>query len=183
MKLLRALPLSLLLFATPAAADVVPPEVSACQGRVAGAACGGELGVPAGVCRDDTCTRLDYLNWNRDASASPPTMQYPCVRCVSPADGGSGDAMRPWPEKYSGQEQNRRQAAHAEPLGMDTSGLQSVTQECGRPLQGKHDHSDERQRQSRGAPRLRANPRRPRAQPRRPLSESLSPPGADRWPS
>jgi hypothetical protein len=99
MKLLRALPLSLLLFATPAAADVVPPEVSACQGRVAGAACGGELGVPAGVCRDDTCTRLDYLNWNRDASASPPTMQYPCVRCVSPADGGSGDAGAPTPSQ------------------------------------------------------------------------------------
>ncbi len=89
MRLLRALPLSLLLFAAPAAADVVPPEVSACRGRIAGAACGNELGLPAGVCRDDTCSRLDYVNWNRDASPSPPYMQYACVRCVTPGDGGA----------------------------------------------------------------------------------------------
>jgi len=99
LRLLRALPLSLFLFTATAAADVVPPDVGACQGRAAGAACGGEPGVPAGVCRNDTCTRLDYLNWNRDASSSPPTMQYACVRCAAATDGGSADAGAPTPAR------------------------------------------------------------------------------------
>lgn len=93
MKTLRALPLALLLATTPALADVVPPDVDACNGRAVGAACGGTMGVPAGTCRNATCTRLDYAGWNRDAMAMPPTMQYPCVRCEGGAtDAGPADA-------------------------------------------------------------------------------------------
>ena len=72
-----------------AAADVIPPDVDACRTLSVGAACGGGMsGVPAGRCQNDTCTRLDYANWNRDAMAMPPTMNYACVRCVA---GGTGD--------------------------------------------------------------------------------------------
>ena len=89
MKLLRALPLALVLATAPALADVVPPDVDACNGRAVGAACGGGMtGVPAGTCRNATYTRIDYAGWNRDAMATPPTMQYPCVRC----EGGAADA-------------------------------------------------------------------------------------------
>lgn len=79
-----------------ARADVVPPDVEACNGRAAGAACM-VMGGASGACRNDTCSRIDYPSWNRDASATPPTMQYPCVRCVAGAtvdagtSGGGGD--------------------------------------------------------------------------------------------
>jgi hypothetical protein len=72
-----------------AAADVIPPDVDACRALQVGAACGGMTGVPAGRCQNDTCTRLDYANWNRDAMATPPSMSYACVRCVAGADGGA----------------------------------------------------------------------------------------------
>lgn len=73
-----------------ARADVPPPEVEACAGRGVGATCM-VLGGASGACQNATCTRIDYPGWNRDASATPPTMEYPCVRCVSGAavDGGS----------------------------------------------------------------------------------------------
>ncbi len=75
-----------------ARADVVPPDVEACNGRAAGAACM-VMGGASGACRNDTCSRIDYAGWNRDASATPPTMQYPCVRCVAGAtvDAGTSD--------------------------------------------------------------------------------------------
>lgn len=72
-----------------ARADVVPPDVEACNGRAAGAACT-VMGGAAGACRNDTCSRIDYAGWNRDASATPPTMQYPCVRCVAGATVDAG---------------------------------------------------------------------------------------------
>lgn len=72
-----------------AAADVIPPDVDACRSQQVGSACGGTVGVPAGRCQQDTCSRIDYAGWNRDAMAAPPSMQYPCVRCVS---GSASDA-------------------------------------------------------------------------------------------
>ncbi|MEZ4389647.1 MAG: hypothetical protein R3A48_01015 [Polyangiales bacterium] len=76
-----------------ARADVTPPEVEACSGRSVGASCMVPGGA-SGTCQSGTCTRIDYAGWNRDASAAPPTMEYPCVRCVSGAavDGGSAVA-------------------------------------------------------------------------------------------
>lgn len=75
-----------------AAGDVIPPDVDACRSQQVGAACGGAMGVPAGRCQQDTCSRIDYAGWNRDAMAAPPSMQYACVRCVAGAsDAGSND--------------------------------------------------------------------------------------------
>lgn len=73
-----------LMGASPAFADVIPPEESACQARAAGDAC---TAVSGGICQADTCTRLDYENWDRDASAEPPSMTYDCLRCVNPTTG------------------------------------------------------------------------------------------------
>jgi MYXO-CTERM domain-containing protein len=67
-------------------ADVVPPAEDACRVggagyRAVGTAC--SVTGTAGVCRDSTCSRLDYASWNRDASASPPSVDYACVTCVA----------------------------------------------------------------------------------------------------
>lgn len=72
-----------------AAGDVIPPDVDACRALNVGAACGGGMsGVAVGRCQQSTCTRIDYAGWDRDASSTPPTMQYACVRCTS----GAGDS-------------------------------------------------------------------------------------------
>jgi hypothetical protein len=71
-----------LLLAAPARADLVPPEVSACAAKQAGAACTNN---GPGVCKDSTCSRLDYSKWDRDASSSPPTTTYACLECVNGA--------------------------------------------------------------------------------------------------
>lgn len=76
-------------------ADVTPPDVSACAGKSVGAAC--TNGTSAGACASGKCTKIDYSKWDRDASPSPPTVEYDCVKCVggaSPDAGGqtsSGD--------------------------------------------------------------------------------------------
>ena len=66
-----------------ARADGIPPAEDACRVgggyRTVGTAC--SVGATAGVCRDATCSRLDYAHWDRDASASPPTADYACVTC------------------------------------------------------------------------------------------------------
>lgn len=79
-----ALALLVVMLASPALADVILPEESACQAREAGDAC---TAVSGGICQADTCTRLDYESWDRDASASPPSMSYDCLRCVNPTTG------------------------------------------------------------------------------------------------
>lgn len=63
-----------------ALADVPPPEAEACWRKTVGEPCtfGG-----AGTCQDGTCSKLDYLSWDRDASASPPFASYACVKCVT----------------------------------------------------------------------------------------------------
>jgi hypothetical protein len=87
------------LVAAPAVADVPPPYTSTCVNRNAGDACDliafplppADGGNPRGVCGWSTCSRPDYTHWDRDASASPPSMQYMCLMCMASADGGSGD--------------------------------------------------------------------------------------------
>lgn len=86
---LAALAVAALVSAPAARADVPPPDTEACNGRTLGDTCT-VPGGPSGTCQNSTCQRLDYANWNRDASSMPPTMNYACVRCL-PA-GASGDA-------------------------------------------------------------------------------------------
>lgn len=77
-----------------ARADVIPPDVTACERLAVGAACGGAMGVARGTCQNATCARLDYASWNRDAMAMPPTVQYACVRCLAgTADGGPAPTL------------------------------------------------------------------------------------------
>jgi hypothetical protein len=83
----------LLILSEPARADLPPPDTLDCRTAKEGDACSpdgqpSDAGKP-GTCRKATCTRLDYANWNRDASAAPPTMQYECLKCLlGSADGG-----------------------------------------------------------------------------------------------
>ena len=69
--------------ATPAVADVIPPDVYQCNNLSAGDTCA------AGKCQTSTCSKLDYSHWDRDASASPPSMTYSCLKCTA-SGGGSG---------------------------------------------------------------------------------------------
>lgn len=62
-----------------ARADVPPPETQPCSGKQVGAACTYN---GAGTCQESTCSRLDYAHWDRDASSSPPSMNYACVKCL-----------------------------------------------------------------------------------------------------
>ncbi len=59
-------------------ADVVPQDVYACNRLTVGSPCDNG----SGVCQESTCSRLDYSKWDRDASASPPSTSYSCVKCV-----------------------------------------------------------------------------------------------------
>jgi len=71
---------AILLLALPARADVTPPETQPCVGKQAGDAC--TLGA-AGTCQYQTCIKLDYANWDRDASMSPPSTTYVCLQCIT----------------------------------------------------------------------------------------------------
>ena len=62
-----------------ARADVIPPEVDACRNKQVGDAC---ISTSQGVCQSQTCSKLDYAAWDRDASTSPPTASYACVKCM-----------------------------------------------------------------------------------------------------
>lgn len=92
---------------TPARADVPPPDTFSCRNANEGDPCDpddqgrADAGPKRGTCRKTTCSRLDYGGWNRDASATPPTMNYECLKCmVGGNDGGAdfappSDAARP----------------------------------------------------------------------------------------
>jgi MYXO-CTERM domain-containing protein len=71
---------SIMLLGPAAMADVIPPEVAACEGLDAGNTCNG------GVCQKSTCSRLDY------SQGSPPvgTIAYDCVKCGSSPNGQGG---------------------------------------------------------------------------------------------
>jgi MYXO-CTERM domain-containing protein len=83
------LALSLSLIAIGARADLIPPDVSDCTGKKAGDPCTQDR-----VCTSAECRRLDYANWDRDASPlGPPSVAYACLKCTAPvADAGVGDA-------------------------------------------------------------------------------------------
>jgi len=99
MRSFHLLPASLLLLlASSARADLPPPNSEGCRMASAGDPCdldgqSSDGGMKAGTCRKATCSRLDYANWNRDASASPPTMEYECLKCLVGSDGGTDAAM------------------------------------------------------------------------------------------
>lgn len=80
------------LLSASAHADVIPMDVYACNKLSAGSPCENGAG-GAGVCQDSTCSRLDYAHWDRDASASPPSTSYSCLKCVPKGTGtGTGSA-------------------------------------------------------------------------------------------
>jgi hypothetical protein len=67
-------------FAAPARADLIPPEVGACQAKQAGDTC---TYTNSGTCQNQTCSKLDYANWDRDASSGPPSTTYACLKCMA----------------------------------------------------------------------------------------------------
>jgi hypothetical protein len=71
---------STLLFGLSAQADVIPEDVGACNAKEAGAACSYNGN---GTCQTATCYRLDYAHWDHDASTSPPSASYACLKCVT----------------------------------------------------------------------------------------------------
>jgi hypothetical protein len=77
-----------------ARADVPPPETMACwtsSGSVEPLALGSRCTFNGpGTCQNTTCTRTGIANWDRDASATPPTNTYACVACVP--NGGGKDS-------------------------------------------------------------------------------------------
>lgn len=79
-----------------ALADVAPPGLTECNGKKGGDAC--SVNGSAGTCVAQTCSRFDYANWDREASTSPPVVQYACTLCqigdagTPGADGGTTPA-------------------------------------------------------------------------------------------
>lgn len=76
---LVTLSFALVFFGNAARADVPPPETEPCVGKQAGDACTYN---GSGTCQNQTCSKLDYANWDQDASSSPPSTTYACVKCV-----------------------------------------------------------------------------------------------------
>ena len=66
-----------------AAGDVIPEDVDACREHEIGAVCGGTRYVPAGRCRQSTCSHVNYQAWDHESGRPPPSSDSPCVRCVS----------------------------------------------------------------------------------------------------
>ena len=77
------------LFSSPSRADVAPPENQPCVGKAAGAAC---VYNGNGTCQTRTCSKLDYANWDRDASSSPPSTTYACLQCLIGTTTGADTA-------------------------------------------------------------------------------------------
>jgi hypothetical protein len=75
MKLFVPVFLAALVAASPALADVPPPDTQGCDGKVAGNACNTDESV-AGACKDSTCTVLDY-----SMGTPPVTKDVPCLVC------------------------------------------------------------------------------------------------------
>jgi hypothetical protein len=76
-----------------ASADAVPPDVMVCDRQPVGAACFSD-GV-AGECAASRCTRLDYASWDRDASMTPPSVEYDCIRCNNGISHGDDAGPHP----------------------------------------------------------------------------------------
>ncbi len=87
---MRKLTLTLCLFASlavasPAFADVPPPDTSGCNMKVAGDACQKD-DMSAGSCEAKTCSKLDY-----SMGTPPTTVEYSCLTCTSSSSSG-GDS-------------------------------------------------------------------------------------------
>lgn len=76
-----------LVVASPALADVPPPDSSGCLMKAAGDPCQKDNG-SNGTCTTSTCTKLDY------SDGSPPgTIEYECLLCTgSGGEGGSSSS-------------------------------------------------------------------------------------------
>lgn len=83
-----------------ARADAVPPDVYACDTNAApghfdsskvGSACKLSTG-ESGACQKSTCSGIDYAHWDRDASASPPSVQFDCLKCAPGAPSSSSSS-------------------------------------------------------------------------------------------
>lgn len=79
--------LAALLVPAVAHADEISESLAVCKGKSPGDACKG------GACVKTKCSRIDYANWDRDASPTPPSRTYDCVECVPGAKATSGCAM------------------------------------------------------------------------------------------
>jgi MYXO-CTERM domain-containing protein len=73
--------MSVLVATTSASADVISPEVAACNGLDAGAPCAN------GTCRASTCSKLDY-----SSGVPPKSVSYACVECVTGGSTGGASA-------------------------------------------------------------------------------------------
>ena len=71
-----------MLISLSARADLAPPETQPCLGKAAGDAC---VYNGAGTCQSQTCSKLDYAHWDRDASSGPPSTIYACLECIAGA--------------------------------------------------------------------------------------------------
>jgi len=72
-------------------ADVVPPNLSDCQSRQAGASCETDNG-EAGTCQPSTCSRNDYSN-----GIPPTSVEYECLLCTVSAPPEATRAATPAP--------------------------------------------------------------------------------------
>lgn len=79
--------------ASDARADVIAPDVYACNADPAAPDGQPEIGTPCtatddagqsfeGKCQASKCTEKDYENWDRDAEAKPPAKEVDCLRCI-----------------------------------------------------------------------------------------------------
>jgi hypothetical protein len=76
-------------------ADAVPPDTYACDPASAPSHFdSSKIGTPCsfngaqGTCQKTTCSGIDYEHWDRDASATAPSIKFDCLECTT-SDGGT----------------------------------------------------------------------------------------------
>lgn len=73
-------------------ADVIPPEVTACEKKAVGDTCAADS--KTGTCQQSKCAKLDY------SDGTPPTSkEYDCVKCVT------GTPQEPAPSEAAPQQE------------------------------------------------------------------------------
>lgn len=100
------------LLSADARADLIDPAEAAC-GK-AGEAC--NVDGQAGVCVDETCSKLDYSNMGPDNT--PGTRAYPCVRCklgAKQAEPAPTPTPAPTPAPPPEKQADAKQAGAPEP--------------------------------------------------------------------
>lgn len=85
-----------------ARADLLPTEEAQCQGKEAGDACG------TGTCKAARCTRIDYANWDQDASAVPPSVEEDCLKCEGDSGATDGGSRTPTKEEATADDDNTK---------------------------------------------------------------------------